>query len=180
MPKIKINDVEHYYESSGEGSPLLFIHGLGSSTQDWDLQVAYFSKFYQVITYDVRGHGQSEKPAGPYSIRQFAADASALMQALKLGPVHVAGISMGGAIAYQLALDAPKLVKSLTVVNFTPELIMATFKERMNLTSRKLIVRVLGMRKMGQVLSGKLFPKSEHEELRERFIDSWAKNDTLV
>lgn len=177
MPEILVNDVEHYYESSGKGPPLLLIHGLGSSTQDWELQTAYFSKFYRVITYDVRGHGRTDKPAGPYSIHLFASDGIKLLQGLGLEQVHVVGISMGGAIAYQMTVDAPDLVKSAVIVNFTPELIMKTFKERLNLLSRKLIVRLLGMRKMGQVLSERLFPKPEHVELRERFTNQWAKND---
>lgn len=177
MPKLLVNDIEQYYESRGQGSPLLLIHGLGSSTQDWEMQVAYFSKFYQVITYDVRGHGRSDKPPGPYSVPLFAADIIALMRELHLGPLNIVGISMGGAIAFQMSIDAPDLINSMVIVNFTPELIMRTFKERMTLWLRTMIVRVLGMRKMGQVLSDRLFPKPEHEELRKRFTNSWAKND---
>lgn len=178
MPKLLINGIEQYYEISGEGAALLLIHGLGSSTRDWEMQEAYFSKFYKVISYDVRGHGQSDKPPGPYSVPLFAEDVIGLVRELELGPVNVVGISMGGAIAFQMTVDAPELIKSMVIVNFTPELIMKTFKERLNLLMRKTIVRVLGMRKMGQVLSDRLFPKPEHEEIRERFTNSWAENDT--
>lgn len=178
MPKLRVNEIDLYYETSGEGEPLVLIHGLGSSTQDWELQVAYFSKFYKVITFDVRGHGRSDKPAGPYSIAQFGADAIGLVQGLGVGPVHVVGISMGGAIGFQMTVDAQELVKSLVIVNFTPELIMKGFGERANLLLRKMIVRVLGMRKMGQVLAERLFTKPEHEEIRTQFSDRWASNDT--
>jgi pimeloyl-ACP methyl ester carboxylesterase len=60
MPRASINNINLYYEENGQGQPLLFIHGLGSSTQDWESQVAKFSKNYKVITFDLRGHGQSD------------------------------------------------------------------------------------------------------------------------
>jgi pimeloyl-ACP methyl ester carboxylesterase len=58
MPKIQSNNINLYYEVNGEGQPLVFIHGLGSSSRDWGNQVQAFSKSYQVITYDLRGHGR--------------------------------------------------------------------------------------------------------------------------
>ena len=59
MPAVQSNGTTLYYETHGEGQPLLFIHGLGSSTLDWEFQVAAFSSSYRVITFDLRGHGQS-------------------------------------------------------------------------------------------------------------------------
>jgi pimeloyl-ACP methyl ester carboxylesterase len=72
MPTIPVNDTHLYYEIHGEGQPLLLIHGLGSSTRDWELQVPEFAKSHRVITFDLRGHGRSDKPAGPYSMAMFA------------------------------------------------------------------------------------------------------------
>ena len=60
MPKIRIRDIEMHYEETGHGTPLLLIHGLGSSARDWERQVPYFSKNYRVISIDVRGHGQTD------------------------------------------------------------------------------------------------------------------------
>jgi len=177
MPKLHVNGVELYYELLGKGEPLLFIHGLGSSTRDWQDQVDFFSKTYQVILVDIRGHGQSDKPPGPYSIPLFAADVAQLLEKLKLSPVHVIGISMGGMIAFQMAIDHPDLLKSLVVVNCNPEFVAKTFKERLKIWQRFVIIRLLGMRKMGKVLSGRLFPKPEHESLRQLFIERWAEND---
>lgn len=177
MPKKRIRDIDIYYEDTGRGTPLLFIHGLGSSTSGWGNQVPAFSKNYRVITFDVRGHGQSDKPRGPYSITMFAEDAVALMDSLQITPAHVVGISMGGAIALQLAVDYPEKVKSLAVVNMTSELLIQTFKERFEFWMRTAIVRLLGMRKMGEVLAKRLFPKPEQEELRRVFPEMWAEND---
>jgi len=177
MPNIQVNNINLYYEVDGEGQSLLFIHGLGSSTQDWDLQIKEFSKSYQVITFDLRGHGQSDKPSGPYSLPMFATDTAGLLKLLDVKSAHVVGLSLGGGIAFQLAIDYPALVKTMVIVNSAPELVVRTFKDRMGVWQRFAIVRLLGMRKMGEVLSKRLFPKDEHESLRTIFVESWAKND---
>lgn len=177
MPILPLDDVDLYYEVIGEGQPLLLIHGLGSSSRDWQEQVGTFASRYQIILFDVRGHGKSSKPPGPYSVPLFAADTAKLLKSLGIGPVHVVGISMGGMIAFQLAVSEPEMVRSLTIVNSSPELVVRTLKERMQVWQRFLIVRLLGMRKMGQVLSKRLFPKPEQEEMRAIFVERWAEND---
>jgi 3-oxoadipate enol-lactonase len=177
MPKLYVGDIDLYYEIAGQGQAILFIHGLGSSGRDWELQVAFFAKHYQVVTFDVRGHGQSDKPPGPYSVPLFATDTAELITSLGIAPAHVVGISMGGMVAFQLAVSTPDLVKSLVIVNSGPELILRTFKERLAGLQRLLVARLLGMRKMGQVLSKRLFPREEHQELRRTFIERWAGND---
>lgn len=58
MPWQRIGDVTLYYEEAGNGAPLLFIHGLGSSTRDWQHQVTYFHEHYRAVTFDVCGHGR--------------------------------------------------------------------------------------------------------------------------
>ncbi|MGC9335676.1 MAG: alpha/beta fold hydrolase [Anaerolineae bacterium] len=177
MPIMQIRDVELHYQITGQGDPLLFIHGLGSSARDWQYQIEPFSRSYRVVALDVRGHGQSSKPPGPYSIPLFAADTAELIRALQPVPTHVVGISMGGMIGLQLAVDAPDLVRSLVVVNAGPEMIVRTGRERWQLVQRQLIVRVLGMRKMGEVLGRRLFPKPEQGNLRQLFAQRWAEND---
>jgi len=150
MPEIEVNGIELNYQVSGRGQPILFIHGLGSSGRDWEPQVDYFAKQYQAVTYDVRGHGKSGKPRGPYSIPLFAADAAALIEALDIAPAHLVGISMGGMIAFQLAVSSAGLARSLAIVNSAPALLVQTPRERLQLLQRLLIVRLLGMRKMGR------------------------------
>lgn len=177
MPRRQIRGAELHYESQGHGPPLLFIHGLGSSTWDWEAQLAYFSPRFHVVAFDVRGHGRSDKPPGSYSILGFAADTAELIRLLCLGPTHVVGLSMGGMIAFQLAVSAPELVQSLVIVNSGPEFILRTLRARLQIVQRKLIVRLLGMRQMGKVLGKRLFPKPEQAELRQLFIDRWAEND---
>lgn len=177
MPKITLNAIELFYEIHGTGEPLLLIHGLGSSSRDWEYQLPAFTEHYQVITCDVRGHGQSAKPPGPYNVPMFADDIIQLMQALDIAPAHVLGISMGGMIAYQLAVDHPEMVKSLIAVNCNPELPVRNFKDRLAIWQREIIVQLIGMRKMGQVLSERLFIKPDQEKLRQIFVQRWAEND---
>jgi len=177
MPKIKLDNLNLYYEVNGNGQPLLFIHGLGSSTRDWDLQVQAFSKTYQVITFDLRGHGQSDKPAGPYSMSMFASDTAGLLRSLGIESAHVVGLSLGGGVAFQLATDSPNLIKTMVIVNSAPELVIRTFKDRLGAWQRFMIVRLLGMRRMGEVLSKRLFPKAEQAALQTTFVERWAEND---
>jgi pimeloyl-ACP methyl ester carboxylesterase len=179
MPKRQINDVELYYEASGQeaGEVVLFVHGLGSSGRDWEGQVPFFAERFRVVTADLRGHGRSEKPKGPYSMKMLAGDTAGLIEALGLGPVHVVGLSLGGMVAFQLAVDRPELIKSMVIINSGPEVVVRTLRDRWQVFVRRSIVRLLGMRKMGEVLAGRLFPKEGQAELRAVFVERWAEND---
>ena len=177
MPTFNNGDINLYYELMGEGDCLLLIHGLGSSTRDWEMQVPYFANKYRILTVDVRGHGRSDKPPGPYSVKQFADDIDVLLRGLAVPAAHIVGVSMGGMIAFQLAVDHPELVKSMVIVNSGPELIPRTFKEKLAIWQRFLILRFMGMRKMAEVLAPRLFIKEEQAALRQEFIERWAEND---
>ena len=96
--KIKVHDVHLYYELYGEGDPLVLVAGTGISLAPWRVfQVPEFAKHYQVLIYDHRGLGRSDKPDVPYSTRLFARDCAGLMDALGIGKAHIMGHSMGGA-----------------------------------------------------------------------------------
>ena len=177
MPVIAANQLNLYYEINGAGQPVVLIHGLGSSTRDWEAQVPALSDTYQVITFDLRGHGRSDKPAGPYQMSQYAADLAGLLGALGLASAHIVGISLGGAVALQLALDFPTLVRSLVLVNTGPALGGTPEQAQAEIARRVGIVQQMGMRAMGQALAPNLFPKPEHAALREMFVERWAEND---
>lgn len=177
MPTITVNGIDLYYESHGTGDPVVLLHGLGSSTRDWEPQLGPLAQRFRVITLDIRGHGRSSKPRQPYSVALFAADAEAMIRALDLGAVHLVGISMGGMVAFQVAVTAPDLVRSLVIVNSGPAMPIKTFAQHLMIWTRIAIVRLQGMRKMGAVLATRLLPKPEHEALRAQFIERWAEND---
>ncbi|MCB9418531.1 MAG: alpha/beta fold hydrolase [Ardenticatenaceae bacterium] len=177
MPTIRMKDVTLYYVEMGQGEPLLLLHGLGSSTEDWPMQMEVFAQQYRVIAVDMRGHGRSTKPPGPYSIPMFAADMVALLQVLQIPSAHILGISLGGMIAFQLAVSYPQMVKSLIIVNSVPAMVVRGFGDRWQLWQRLAIVELMGMRRMGEYLAPRLFPKSEQAEMRQEIIERWAKND---
>lgn len=97
--------------------PLVLLHGLGSSGDDWLLQLTAFAQHNPVITLDLRGHGRSSIGPGWPAIAAYAEDVAQLVSELDLGPVHVLGLSLGGMVALQLALDRPECVRSLMIVN---------------------------------------------------------------
>ncbi|MCQ3034041.1 alpha/beta fold hydrolase [Pseudomonas syringae group sp. J309-1] len=166
-----------HYEEYGQGPPLLLLHGLGSSCRDWEYQIPAFAARYRVIAMDMRGHGRSDKPRERYSIRGFSADVEALIEHLNLGQVHVLGLSMGGMIGFQLAVDYPHLLKSLCIVNSAPQVKVRSANDVWQYTKRWVLARLLGMRTLGNAVSHNLFPKPEHAHLRHLMAERFASND---
>lgn len=177
MPFVNTGDIALHYEAVGAGAPLVFLHGLGSSGRDWAPQVHAFRSRYRVVTLDLRGHGRSGKPPGPYTVPMMAADVAGALRALAVAPAHVVGLSMGGMVGFQLAVDAPDVVRTLTVVNSAPSLRLDTWRRRLLYAQRRLLVRCFGMRRMGRWLAARLFPGAAHAALRETFEARWAEND---
>lgn len=176
MPLLKLPDLELHYEEEGRGAPLLFIHGLGSSGLDWEYQRPVFAQHYRVITVDLRGHGRSGRPAHT-SIAQMGADVTALLDALAIDAAHVVGLSMGGAVAFQLAVDAPRRLRSLVIVNSGPAMVLKTFREKSAIGLRLLILRLFGLPAMAKIISQKLFPDPAHQHLRDTFVERVSQND---
>jgi 3-oxoadipate enol-lactonase len=111
-----VGDLEIYYEIRGQREPLLMIMGLGGHTLDWGWVLPQeLEKRYCIIMFDNRGAGRSQQPIGPYSIAQMARDTAGLMDRLGLEKANVFGVSMGGMIAQQLAIDRPQRVMKLVL-----------------------------------------------------------------
>src|SRR5919106_2634620 len=115
MRTIEVNGQSLYYEVHGEGEPLLCVMGLSADTLAWMLQVPAFSASYRTVIFDNRDVGQSSMADGPYEISDMAQDAVALADALELESFHLLGVSMGGAIAQEMALAAPDRVRTFTL-----------------------------------------------------------------
>jgi 3-oxoadipate enol-lactonase len=115
MPVLSTPDVDLYYELAGPGPPLLLIQGVGCIGETWRPQVSVLSNAWQTMIFDNRGIGRSLPCTGHITIQAMAADALALMDAAGWESAHVAGHSMGGLIAQQLALDAPHRIRSLSL-----------------------------------------------------------------
>lgn len=115
MPHVEANGQTLHYEIHGEGEPLLCVMGLGADTLAWTLQVPAWSEHFRVVVFDNRDVGRSSRADGPYEIRDMAADALALADSLELESFHLVGVSMGGAIAQEIALAAPGRIRTLTL-----------------------------------------------------------------
>lgn len=166
-----------YFEEHGEGSPVLLIHGLGSSTLDWELQIPALAAHHRVVALDVRGHGRSDKPRQRYRIADFAGDVAALIEHLQLPPVHLVGISMGGMTGFQLGVDQPQLLRSLTIVNSAPEVKAKKLSDYLQIAKRWTLARLLPLETTAKALARLLFPKPEQAELRRKVEERWPRND---
>jgi len=114
MPKVKVDDIQIYYEVHGKGFPLIMIMGLGGNADWWDPRlIQALSKEFKLIMFDNRGAGRTDISERKYSVKMFAEDAAGIMDALGISEAHVLGISMGGMIAQELVLNHPKKVDSL-------------------------------------------------------------------
>ena len=100
----------------GKGDEVLWLQGLNAPAAAWAVQLAHFSQTHRSLAPDTRGVGQSDAPPGPYSVRQLAQDAIAVLDAAGVGRAHVVGLSLGGAVAQELALSFPDRVRSLALL----------------------------------------------------------------
>lgn len=108
-----VNDTKLYYEVTGQGHPLVLIHGGLMDSRMWDRQFSLFAEHYQVIRYDLRGYARSEAPKGEFS---HVEDLSCLLKFLRVGRAYVLGLSLGGMIAIDFTLEHPDIVGALLPV----------------------------------------------------------------
>jgi 3-oxoadipate enol-lactonase len=127
--KASVNGIDINYEIHGkEGAPwITFSHSLACSVRMWDPQIAAFKDRYRLLVHDMRGHGASSAPAGPYSLEQMAADVAGLLKHLGIQKTHFVGLSIGGMIGQILADKHAALLERVVLADTghtqTPELI---------------------------------------------------------
>ncbi len=117
MPKAPVNGIELYYESTGEGFPLVLAHEFAGDFRSWEPQVRYFSRNYRVFTYNARGYPPSDVPADEdaYSQEMAVEDLRGLLEHLGIDKAHIGGLSMGGSLALNFGLTHPQMAKSLII-----------------------------------------------------------------
>jgi pimeloyl-ACP methyl ester carboxylesterase len=115
MPHIETNGIRMHYTERGSGQPLILLMGLGADGSLWESHVRAYETSFRCILVDNRGAGLSDKPNGPYSTAEMAKDTIGLMNALNIQQAHLSGISLGSAIAQEVALQASERVISLTL-----------------------------------------------------------------
>jgi pimeloyl-ACP methyl ester carboxylesterase len=113
-------DVSIAYETVGDGPPVLLMQGLGYARRGWGPAIEKLASSFRVTFYDNRGIGESDKPAGPYTARDLAEDAVAVLEAVGEPRAHVVGASLGGMAAQELAIAFPERVDRLVLACTTP------------------------------------------------------------
>ena len=132
----EINEAKIYYEIAGSGTPLILVHGFSLDRRMWDDQFAFLATDYRVIRYDVRGFGNStDAPVQPYS---YLDDLMVLMDHIGIEAAHLVGLSMGGAIVVDFAVEHPERVLSLVPVDAPLGGVewLTNFGTRMGITAR--------------------------------------------
>ncbi len=115
MPRIHVNGLGMHYQQLGSGSSLVLIAGIPGTAANWLPFAELLKHDFSVTVFDNRGSGLSDKPEDFYTIQQMATDAAALIEHLQLGPTNVFGVSMGGMIAQELAINHGHLVHRLVL-----------------------------------------------------------------
>ena len=120
MPYQKCNSVNIYYNIIGSGRKLVLVNGLGGDTRSWELLLPHLKDSFEVLYFDLRGAGKSDKPDGPYTIDQMANETAELISQLKFEGADVLGFSMGGLVAQTIAIKHPEIFDKLILVSTTP------------------------------------------------------------
>ncbi len=117
MPEALIHGVRLYYEGTGSGPPLVFVHEFAGDCRSWDPQVKFFARRYQVTTYNARGYPPSEVPEDPAAYSQDIAveDLRGLLTRLGIAQAHLCGLSMGAYAVLHLGLRYPEMARSLVI-----------------------------------------------------------------
>ncbi len=121
MPTVRAGGIDIWYDIQGTGPVIALNHGWRGPTADWPAKVLELRDHARLLLYDVRGHGKTSAPDDleAYSMPQYAADLRALLDALDIQQAHIAGVSQGGMIAAQFAVDYPERTRSLVISDST-------------------------------------------------------------
>ena len=120
MPRIPLNGTEIYYEDAGDGPPVIFHHGYTSSRECWEGVIPCLEDRYRCVAMDCRGAGDSGRPDSGYSLEQYARDVVALADALGFDRFRYVGLSMGGAVGFQLGIEHSARLEQVVLVAPAP------------------------------------------------------------
>lgn len=177
MPYQVVDGLRIHYLIQGRGTAVVLLHGLGSCADDWWLQFPALAARYRVVAPDLRGHGRTDKPPGPYTVPQMAEDVVGLMEALGVGEAHVVGLSLGGLVAQALAARHPDRVRSLILVNTFARLRPRGLRSWRLLLQRGLALLVGGVEKQAEVVARSMFPHPDQGAIRRAAVERLRAND---
>lgn len=127
MPTARLNGIDVYYERRGDGPPVLFLNGSGSTLDGMRILLDVFTDRVDLLAHDQRGLGRTEIPTGPYTMTDYATDAIALLDHVGWERARVVGISFGGMVAQELAVTVPDRVEKLALLCTSPGGSLASF-----------------------------------------------------
>lgn len=160
----------------GRGEPVLLLHGLGSSGEDWAFQLPALAARHRLIVPDLPGAGRSAAPAGRYSIAGFAAALWQLLDRLGHERVHLVGFSLGGAVALEMALQRPEAAQRLVLINSLPSYRVDTLAKWLEVNLHTALVRTLGLPRTARMVARRLFPEPHRGAMRERVVTVLGAN----
>lgn len=169
-PRAAVDAARIHYSSRGSGETLLLIHGLGSSGADWAFQIPTLAPRFRVLTPDLPGCGRSPALADGPSIASLAAALWALLDELQIDTAHIAGFSLGGAVALEMALQRPGSVPRLGLINSLATYRIDHWRKWYEARMSVALVRGLGMRTMARLLAARSFPETWQRPLRDRAV----------
>jgi pimeloyl-ACP methyl ester carboxylesterase len=149
------------YTDTGQGQPLVFLHGFPLSRGAWQKQIEALRSSYRVIAPDLRGFGDSDTEAGPTTMAQCAADLRALLQLLTSGPVVLIGHSMGGYVALAFAHQFPEMLRGLVLVSTKSGQDTAEAAAGRRVTAEK--VKAEGVQVVVQAMAPKMLAAGNHD-----------------
>lgn len=173
MSTIKVNNVNLHYRSVGNGSDtILFSHGYLMNNTMFDGQIDVFKDQFRCVSFDHRGHGQSEVTKDGYELDNLVTDAISLIEALDVGPVHFTGMSTGGFVGMRIALRRPDLLKSLVLMDTSAEAEHVKALKRYDLLMR--VVKYVGWwAVIGQVMPIMFHSSFLKDRSRETEVKKW-------
>ena len=169
----------HFLDPNPDGHPVvLMLHGLGADASSWILQLpALTAAGFRPIATDTPGFGTSPYDGRGWSIRRMAAQMAGLIEELGVGPAHVVGLSMGGIIAQQYALDYPHLTSKLVLVSTFAFLRPDTLSGWLYFLQRFILVHTLGLPAQAKAVARRVFPGPNNEQLQGMLVMAISRAD---
>jgi 3-oxoadipate enol-lactonase len=169
----------HYLDTNRSGNPaVLLLHGLGADSTSWTLQIPVLSAAgFRPVAPDAPGFGGSPYDGQGWSIPRVAARMADLLGELDTGAAHVVGLSMGGIIAQQFALDFPQLTRKLVLVSTFSVLRPEDFKGWAYFIRRAAAILTLGLNAQAKVVARHVFPDPQDQALRDMYLAIVSRAD---
>ena len=178
MPQANVNGIEIHYRETGEGFPIVFIHGYTGNSRNWALTVPALRENYRTISVDLRGHGLSAKPASEddYALEVMASDVYELLKSLDVTECVLVGHSMGGMVSQLLVLEHPEVARALVLVDTAAEVPKGLLYDNRR-KERARLVEIAREKGMEAVFEQQLAITPIHPVLKAnpKYIDIWRE-----